>query len=162
MYICVFICTYISGSAPPVVNLLLHLISSHHFSGHRLRRLGFLFRHRTRTYVHTYNTNKHTYIHTHIHTYVHTYVRKYMHTYIHTYVHTQTYILGRKSGSELGRNWVATGSEFGAFQKRGFPICELLKKLATFWIVATSTYIHGLLEAFYWDLGASKMRLANP
>ena len=113
MYICVYICTYISGSAPPVATLLLHLISSHHFSGHRLWRLGFLFRHRTRTYVHPYNTNKHTYIHTYTHTHICTYTHMHVHMYIHTYTHMYTHTdihTGSEvwvgTGSELGRNWV--------------------------------------------------------
>ena len=104
MYICVFICTYISGSAPPVAKLLLHLISWHHFSGHRLWPLGFLFPRRTRNYVQTSIQYKQTYMHTYTHLYVHMYV----HTYTHMYTHRQTYWVG-----SLGRNWVGTGSQLG-------------------------------------------------
>ena len=41
-------------------------------------------------------------------------------------------------------------SGFGALQKSGFPICELLIKLATFWLGATRS----LLEAFFSGFGA--------
>ena len=40
-------------------------------------------------------------------------------------------------------------SGIGALQKSGFPMCELLIKLATFWLGAT----RGLLEAFFRELG---------
>ena len=46
-------------------------------------------------------------------------------------------------------------SGFGAFQKRGFPICELLIKLGTFWLGATRK------EPFFGIWGPSKKRLAN-
>ena len=43
-------------------------------------------------------------------------------------------------------------SGFGALRKSGFPMCELLAKLGTFWLRAT----RNLLEAFSGDLGPFK------
>ena len=39
-------------------------------------------------------------------------------------------------------------SGFGALQKSGFPICELLIKLATFWLGATRSLFGGLFSGF--------------
>ena len=43
-------------------------------------------------------------------------------------------------------------SGFGALRKSGFPMCELLARLGTFWLRAT----RNLLEAFFGDLGPFK------
>ena len=52
------------------------------------------------------------------------------------------------SGGPFG----APFSGFGALHKSGFPLCEVLRKLATFWLEAT----RGLLDAFFRELGPFK------